>query len=75
MTALKGSLLLVGVASCTYVPSTAMMWPLVIGKMCTPRSGPLAAELPSNVLVVVGGKLNAWDMCAYTEVAHKTVLS
>ena len=38
----------------------------------TPRSVPLAAELPSNVLVVVGGKLNAWDMCAYTEIARIT---
>ena len=38
----------------------------VIGEMPTPRSELLAAVLPNNDLVVVGGKLSRWERCSNT---------
>ena len=40
----------------------------VVGEMATPRSGVLTAVLPSNELVVVGGKLSGSNRCTITEI-------
>ena len=40
----------------------------VVGEIRTPRSEVLAAVLPSNDLVVVGGKLSGLEVCSITEI-------
>ena len=40
----------------------------VIGEMPTPRSQVLAAVLPGNDVVVVGGTLSHWEFCSITEI-------
>lgn len=47
--------------------ATANLWS-VIGEMPTPRSQFLAAVLPSNQLVVVGGKLSSDKFCSVTDI-------
>ena len=78
LTTLRGQVLAIGGSDqqCGDIPTGAIhqynrstnSWS-VIGEMPTPRDSPLVAVLPSNELIVVGGRSGAGKQCNFTEIA------